>query len=137
MISKDHVFKGMYKAGGGGIINLICHATLQDYEIKGSCDFMGGSSLYTTFLPGLMAIGIVVLEMFLIYHVTHRVHWGITTSFLPSPFLNLQTVQALLFRQSPLYIGFFMKPPLKSDFSGKPHNIKIFYPTPPSHLLKF
>ena len=41
----------------------------------------------------------------------HSVHWGInppTTnppSLLPSP-LYLQTVQALLFRQSPLCIGF-------------------------------
>ena len=43
----------------------------------------------------------------------HGVHWGINPPqkhyllFLSkSPALNLQTVQAPLFRQSPLYIGF-------------------------------
>ena len=46
--------------------------------------------------------------------IFHSVHWGInplpsktpTPSFLSSPLLNRQTVQALLFRKSPLHIGF-------------------------------
>ena len=70
---------------------------------------------------------------------THSVHWGIkpplkntTLLFCQAPLpppLNLQTVQApLLFRQSPLYIGFSWNPPCKSDFSVNPHNIKIWYP---------
>ena len=34
-----------------------------DHVIKGSCDFMeGSSSLYKTTLPGLVAIGIVAVE---------------------------------------------------------------------------
>ena len=35
-----------------------------DHVIKGSCDFMGGtSSLYVTTLPGFVAVGIVVVEI--------------------------------------------------------------------------
>ena len=34
----------------------------------------------------------------------HSVHWGISAK--PPPSLNLKTVQAPFFRQSPLYIGF-------------------------------
>ena len=49
----------------------------------------------------------------------HSRHWGInppplkntTPSFLPSPPVNQQTVQAPLFRQFPLYIGFLRPPP--------------------------
>ena len=41
----------------------------QGHVIKGSSNFMeGGSSLNVTTLPGLVAMGIVVM-MFLIYHV--------------------------------------------------------------------
>ena len=48
----------------------------------------------------------------------HSVHWGINPlfkntipCFLPSPLLNMQTIQAPpLFRQSPLYIGFSWTP---------------------------
>ena len=66
----------------------------------------------------------------------HCVHWGIDRpSFLlsppPPPPLNLQTVQAPFFyANSPLYIGFSgpLPPPLKSDFSVNPHNIKICHP---------
>ena len=47
-------------------MHLICHVKLQDHMIKQSCDFMGAkSSLYVTTLPSLVAIGIVVVEMFL------------------------------------------------------------------------
>ena len=39
----------------------------------------GSSSLNVTTLPGLLAIGIVVVEMFLIYHVASQDHmfWGL------------------------------------------------------------
>ena len=41
----------------------------------------------------------------------YSVHWGINPpSFLPSPPLNQQTVQAPLFRQSPSSISFFHDP---------------------------
>ena len=65
----------------------------------------------------------------------HNLHWGInlplktpTLSFLPSPLLNLQIVQAPFFKQSlPIYL-FFVNPRYKSDFSVNPHNIKVFHP---------
>ena len=50
----------------------------------------------------------------------HSMHWGISTLFplknitpffLPSPPLNLQTVQAPFYRQSPLEIVFSWQPP--------------------------
>ena len=43
---------------------LICHITSQDREIKGSCDFIGGSFLICiTTLPSVMTIEIVVVEI--------------------------------------------------------------------------
>ena len=50
-------------------------------------------------------------------------------SFLPSPPpLNQQTVQASPFLENPpLYIGFSW-PPLKSDLSVNPQNIKVYHP---------
>ena len=50
-------------------------------------------------------------------------------SFLPSPPpLNQQTVQAPPFLGNPpLYIGFSW-PPLKSDLSVNPQNIKVYHP---------
>ena len=43
--------------------------------IKGPCDFMdGSSSFYLPKLPSLLAISILVLRMFLIYHVASRDH---------------------------------------------------------------
>ena len=42
----------------------ICHVTSQDLIIKGSCNFMdGSSSLNVTSVPILVAIGIVVVEI--------------------------------------------------------------------------
>ena len=69
---------------------------------------------------------------------THSAHWGINPplkntapppSFLPSPPpLNQQTVQAPPFLGNPpLYIGFSW-PPLKSDLSVNPQNIKVYHP---------
>ena len=46
----------------------------------------------------------------------------------PSLPLNLQTVQAPLFMQFPLYIGFSGTPPKNWIFQMNPHNIKIFHP---------
>ena len=44
------------------ITYLICHVNLQDHMIKGSCDFIeGSSSLYVTTLPGLVGTSIVVV----------------------------------------------------------------------------
>ena len=31
--------------GNGDIMTLLCHVILQDHTIRGSCDFMGSSSL--------------------------------------------------------------------------------------------
>ena len=49
---------------------------------------------------------------------THSVHWGLNPtsktsapSFLPSPFLNLQTIQAPLFTQFSPYVLLFHTPP--------------------------
>ena len=56
--------------------------------------------------------------------------------FLAKPPLNQQTVQAPLFRQSSLYIGFSRHPPKKSDLSVNPQNIKVFSSLIPSCLLK-
>ena len=36
----------------------------------------------------------------------------------------------------PIYCFFVNPPQKKSNFSGKPHNIKIFSPLNPSHFLK-
>ena len=49
---------------------------LHDHVIKGSSDFVeGSSSLNVTTLPGLAVIRIVVVEiMFLIYHMTSGGH---------------------------------------------------------------
>ena len=62
-------------------MHLICYATLQDHMVKGSSEFMeGSSSLYVTTLSCLVAIGIVVVELCylfvlcLIYHVAPHDH---------------------------------------------------------------
>ena len=57
-----------------------------------------------------------------------------TPSFSPSPLLNLQTVQAPLFRQSP-YILFFCEPP-KIRFFSELLLYQHFSSLTPSHLLK-
>ena len=87
VISKDRLFKvlnefsptctfnGQRPCSSRDITYLICHVTLQDHVIKGSCDFMeGSSSLYVTTMLCLVAINIVVVEIFSIYNVTSRDH---------------------------------------------------------------
>ena len=56
-------------------------------------------------------------------HPTHSVHWGLTPllknvapSFLPSPLLNLQTIQATFLGDSPPKIAFFMHLPRNRIF---------------------
>ena len=42
---------------------LVCHVTSLNHGIKGSCDFMGGSSSWeVTIYPSLVAVVIVVVE---------------------------------------------------------------------------
>ena len=49
--------------------------TLQEHLIKGSSDFMDKNfALNVTHLPGLVAIGTVVVEMFLIHYVASCDH---------------------------------------------------------------
>ena len=60
---------------GEDITDLACHVTLQNHVIKGSSNFMGGSSLwYITTLASLVAIGIVLIEMFLVCYVIKQDH---------------------------------------------------------------
>ena len=43
---------------------LICHVTSHDHVIEGSCEFMGGNSLwYIINLRGLVTISIVIVEI--------------------------------------------------------------------------
>ena len=45
------------------IMYFICHMTLQDHVIKGSCDLKEASYLlYVTTMPGLVATAIVVVK---------------------------------------------------------------------------
>ena len=49
---------------GEDITDLACHVALQSHVIKGSSNFMSGSSLwYITTLARLVAIGIVLIEI--------------------------------------------------------------------------
>ena len=61
----------------GDIPYLTCHMTLQDYMIKGSCEFIKGNFfLHVTTILGLVLAGIAVVEMFLIItwpHLNSRV----------------------------------------------------------------
>ena len=55
---------GHWSSANGDVKYLTRHVTSQDYEIGGSCDFMGGSSaLYVTKLPSLVATSIAVVEI--------------------------------------------------------------------------
>ena len=69
------------------VVVLVCHATLQENVIKGSCDFMERSSLrYVTILPCLVAI--TTLEemiMFLVCHVILQDHIGFCNFMGQSP----------------------------------------------------
>ena len=45
-------------------MNFVCHVTLRDHVIKALNDFIARSSLrYVTILPGLAAIGTVVVKI--------------------------------------------------------------------------
>ena len=67
---KDPVTLWVGASCSKSLINL--YVILQDQVIKRSCDFMeGSSSLHVTTLPGLVVIGILVVEI-CFYHVTSR-----------------------------------------------------------------
>ena len=64
------VAKVIVHCGSGYLAYLLCHVILQDRLIKEYCGFMeGSSSLYVTTCLDLVAIRIVVVEMFSIDHV--------------------------------------------------------------------
>ena len=76
-IVKNHLVKfGSHSyCGSQDITYLICHATLQDYVVKGFAVFMeGNSSLSVTTPPDLVTLDIVVVEIFLIFQVASRDH---------------------------------------------------------------
>ena len=52
-----------------GYIILVCNLILQDHMFIQSCDFMGRSHTASHHPAKFVAIGIVVLEMFLVFHV--------------------------------------------------------------------
>ena len=50
---------------------LICHVTSHDHLIERTCELLGRNSLcYVTKLISLVTISIMMVEMFLNYHVT-------------------------------------------------------------------
>ena len=52
-------------------MDLVCHVVLQDHVIKRSCDFIGKTHQgQLTFLPRLLVIGTLVVEMLLVCNVT-------------------------------------------------------------------
>ena len=58
------LFSGQSHCGNRDIMYSVCHVTLKNYVIKGSYDFMeGSSSSHVATLPGLVAIGIVIVEI--------------------------------------------------------------------------
>ena len=66
LIVTDHIakFHGHGACSNWDIKYLICHVALQDYVIKGSSDFMeGSSSLYVTTLTCLVVRATVVVKM--------------------------------------------------------------------------
>ena len=68
------IFLGHCSSATGEMMYLICQVNSQDHVMEG-CDFMGeSSSLYVSILPGLVAIGSVVVEMFLIFNVIVQDH---------------------------------------------------------------
>ena len=68
------IFRGHCSSASGEMMYFICHVNSQDHVIEG-CDFMGeSSSLYVSILPGLVAIGSVVVETFLIFNVIVQDH---------------------------------------------------------------
>ena len=65
------MFGGHWSGASRNIINLICCMTSQTMQFKDRMTFMSGRSpLCVNNLPSLVAIGIVVADMFLICHMT-------------------------------------------------------------------
>ena len=64
------MFGSHWSSASGNLKYLIYHVTLQVHAIEGSGGFLSGSSLYyVTNRRSLVVIGIMVVEMFLFYHV--------------------------------------------------------------------
>ena len=65
MLSYHPAKSGGYKhSGSEDIMNFVCHVTSRDHVIKALNDFIARSSLrYVTILPGLAAIGTVVVKI--------------------------------------------------------------------------
>ena len=63
--SSCHV-RGYWLCARGDLKFLICHVTLQSNVIEGSCNFTTGDSLHLTTLPSLVAIGVVIVYIFVL-----------------------------------------------------------------------
>ena len=63
--SSCHV-RGYWLCARGDLKFLICHVTLQSNVIEGSCNFTSGDSLHFTTLPSLVAIGVVIVYIFVL-----------------------------------------------------------------------
>ena len=75
------MFGGHWSSGTGDIKYWICHITLQNHVIEGSCNFMiRSSSWHITTLPTLVTIDIVVVEIKCFSFVT----WSCKTTRLKS-----------------------------------------------------
>ena len=69
------MFGGHWSSASRDIKYLICHMNLQNHVIEGSSNFMSGSSSwYISILPSVVALRIVVVEMFLVCHMIKQDH---------------------------------------------------------------
>ena len=89
-------FGGCSHCGSGDRTYLICHVILQDYEFKGSCYFMeGSSSLSVIALSSLMARGIVILKI-LYFNLSCGLTWPRVQRTVGLYKWNILTVSYLL-----------------------------------------
>ena len=56
--------RGNWSCASGNVKYLICHVTSQSHVIEGSCNFLRVSLLYFTTPPNLVAIGLVIVNIF-------------------------------------------------------------------------
>ena len=69
------MFDDHWSSARGDIKYLAYHVTLQNHVIERSSNTVNGSSSWNiTILPSLVAIGIVVVKMFLVCHVIKQDH---------------------------------------------------------------
>ena len=75
MSHQPAMFGGQWSIANRDVKYLIYHVTSQKYVTEGSSNFMAGSSSwYVATLPTLVAIGIAVVEMFLVCHMIKQDH---------------------------------------------------------------